>query len=188
MSKQPVDQLVYSPLLCGSSNLVTDEGAGCFHGLASTSAAITSAWFPTKLRLKGITKFGRYLGPTAIGAGPRGEADGEHVHKLTQHETGSRVSPAGWFEHHGGIRTAAGRLLIAAMRSLSWVKSMHVYVPMALVFVGCGGTAINGNDFHVHVWANWVPMLVRNGSSAVVPRSSRRQSRECGEPGESGYM
>jgi len=29
---------------------------------------------------------------------------------------------------------------------------------------------------------------VRNGSSAVVPWSSRRQSRESGEPGESGYM
>ena len=33
-----------------------------------------------------------------------------------------------------------------------------------------------------------VPVFVRNGSSAVVPWSSRRQSRESGEPGESGYM
>ena len=31
-------------------------------------------------------------------------------------------------------------------------------------------------------------ILVRNGSSAVVPWSSRRQSRESGQPGESGYM
>ena len=31
-------------------------------------------------------------------------------------------------------------------------------------------------------------VIVRNGSSAVVPWSSRRQSWESGEPGESGYM